>query len=287
MKNISTLLFALASVPFAAQFKPFVLANAGLTIPKTEIDDLDEDVDQTDVLGYSATFGLGARMPVTPQLDFEISAGYSLISGGLELKSKSTTEESYYDYDTYTNVYYDVTNTTEVTVGLTPKLVNLEGALSYRVKPNIAVTGGLVYSIPVGGNYEYEMTFKSVSDCPAAATSCEDSYSSSRDDDGKIDDFADDADVKVKSFMSLKLGGEYVLNDRTNITAAWLLPLGDYFDEEDTKVSWSRLTVGVQYSFDMPTSPSSPNKAPVTSTTPATQPTPDTTPTADPAPTTP
>lgn len=243
----TSLLLLLASMPFAGEIRPFVLANAGLTMPTTKIDDkyVPDDVEFEDVSGYSATIGLGVSMALNPQIDLFGSAGYSVIQGGLK-----------YDYeDSYEGTYssYEYSSSMETT--LQPKLIDIEGGALFHATPKLSLGGALVYSIPVGGSYETETKFSYTSD--------DTSYTESDDDDGKIEDELDDEyDAKPKAFASLKLQGEYLIKDRLSLTFAWLIPMGDYISEDDNTVSWSRAVVGIKYAFSMPSSTSTGYAAP-------------------------
>lgn len=276
--RISPLLLLVATAPFAGGFSPYLLANAGLTMPKTDIDDMDDDIDQEDLLGYSATVGMGFRSQLSPNLDFDGFAGFSMVSGGAKLEFEYVDEGYYYDPITYTSSYYDISRKNTLEATLFPKLLDLGAGVIFHATPKMAFGGGLVFSIPMGGTYEASEKYEVNSSCPSGATSCVPSRSESESDDGDIDDIMDDADTKVKSFVSFKLQGEYAVNDRLSLTAGWMLPMGDYISEEGSTVSWSRAVMGIKYSFSMPSangsSTVSPSAAPQQTPAPAPEPTP-------------
>ncbi len=250
MRSLSFLI-ALTTTSFAGEIKPYVLANGGLTIPKTNLD-VGHRTTLEENIGYSFTFGLGVRLPVNPQIDLDGSIRYSLVSGGITLKETSTYQDYEYNPSTYTSNYYTVKETNNEEVTVSPKLIDLEADILLHVSPSIAVGGGIVFSIPVGGSYESSTHYTRTSDCPSTATSCVPSESDGDGKKGDLNTLFDDADIQPKSFASFKFQGEYLLNDHLSVTGAWLLPIGDYIHEDGNTVSWSRAELGVKYAFSLP-----------------------------------
>jgi len=247
----SSLLLLLAAAPFAGNMSPYVLANAGLTMPKVEIDEEGEGKYE-EVLGYSFTIGLGFRMPINPKLDFDGSAGFSMVQGGEKFSYENTRSFPGSSYNNYRDGYTS-TSSSSSEITLSPKLIDLQGAAIFHASPRLALGAGLVFSIPVGGSYEgtIEYSYTTVCNDPTYAYCYEESESEDDKESGTIDNLMDDADTKVNSFVNLKFQGEYAVNERLSVTAGWMLPLGDYISEEGNTVSWSRAIVGINYSFSM------------------------------------
>ncbi len=243
--RVLAILFATAGITAAANLSPYVVATTGLTMPSIKLEDSDDgDFDET--MGYSFTLGAGARAPINEKLSFDASVGLSFVQGGFEAKREDTYEGTYYDYNTGTDIPYTETSAFEVDYTVTPQLLDLDAGLVYQATPKASFGGGLTFSIPTGGSWKAKASWSNT--CTPSTPYCYDDEDTDSES-GDIEEIEDDADIKVKSFTSLRLGGEYAVNERVGVTAGYLLPLGNWLDEEGVEVSWSRILIGVRYSF--------------------------------------
>lgn len=234
-----------AALAASADLRPFVLATTGLTLPTIKIEDADEG-DFEETMGYSFTIGAGVRAPVNDKLAFEASAGMSFVQGGFEAQDNDTYNGTYYDYNTGTETPYTEVSTLDIEYTVTPQLLDLDAGLLFQATPRVSLGGGLTFSIPTGGRWKGKMSWSRT--CTPSTPYCDESDDSDSES-GDIEEIEDDADISVKSFASLRFGGEYLVNDRVGVTAGYLLPLGNWLDEDGAEVSWSRLLVGVRYAF--------------------------------------
>jgi|GEM_PF-4713629 len=164
--------------------------------------------------GWAFRVGAGAAIPVNPQFDILLTGGFGMANAGSE-----DSEDG---------------NTTTIT--LTPRFIDIDGTALWKASPQFGLMGGLVMTIPIGGTYEYEFT-------------SEDYPQYNESEDGDIDDLADLADADINNFMSLKIGGQYMLGEKNALTLSYLLPMGKYFDGDGFSCEIARLMAGVQFAL--------------------------------------
>lgn len=235
--RILPLLLLSSSFALATDFKPFVTATTGLTMPTIDIDEDDLSLDEN--YGYSFTIGAGVRIPVSDKLSIDGSGGMTFVQGGMTLQ----------ETDSYTDEYHDYTETYsfEADYTVSPRIVDLDAGLAYEIMPKFSLSGGITLSIPVGGSWKTSFSVKR--DCSGPETDyCED-YEDSDSESGDIDEVEDAADEEVESFASLRVGGEYALLPRLALTAGYLLPMGNWIDDKEIEVAWSRLLIGGRFNF--------------------------------------
>ncbi len=191
----------------SAQNRPIIDVSGGFTFP-----DISGESDVKEQSSWTLRAGAGIAIPMNPQFD-------ALLTGQFAIGQASGKETD----DDYT---YELT--------LVPRYLELDASALFKASPQFGIVGGLVYSIPMGGTYEVEF------DAPEYP---EESYS----DDGDIDDLADDIDADVNNFASLKIGGQYIIDETKSIQLNYLMPLGKYIDTDGFGIKVARLTGGIVF----------------------------------------
>lgn len=217
--------------------------TAGATLPSVSLD-LSDDTKITEIPGGSATLEAGLRFPLGEHLELDALIGYTVVESGIKLTASSIETGT---YSTYTDESH-----LEATV--TPQLIDIKGTLTYSATPRVALGGGAVFSIPVGGNYTVKSNYSYQSTCTGTSTYCTDSHNEeSSDTSGTIKSaLSESFKTSPNSFASAEIHGRFNVTDHVALSASWLLPLGSYIKKEGNSAKWSRILLGAEYAFGTP-----------------------------------
>lgn len=108
--------------------------------------------------------------------------------------------------------------------------LELDASALFKPVPRIGLLGGLVLSIPLGG--DNKLTFTDLEIREEGKKS------------GDMDELADMADANLNTFANIKVGGQFLVNDNAAVTVSYLMPIGTYFKGD---IDFSRLVAGINF----------------------------------------
>lgn len=227
---LRTLPLLLALSSFASDIRPYGLIRLGITRPDATFElagstsGIDMRVDDVEPASkFIGTFGAGIRREVAPNLDLDASAALSFATIGFEANADVGGTYSGYTINAKEKLEFE----------FEAKFLDVEAGALYKLSPALAIGGGAVVSIPLGGDMSASAEITSGTMCSSSGV-CQD-MSSSGGNSGDSEPIEDD-----QTFVSLKAQGEYAVNESIGLQALFLYPVGNYVEssaDEDSDVA--------------------------------------------------